>query len=681
MSNTDAVPEPTTPKTPKTPVVHTAQTPLKPDRQVELAWRNMTYRVEVDNPLHADDPINQPKKVMRTLLHNMSGTARGSRVMAIMGPSGAGKTTLMSSFMGRLDAQKPNDLRGGCYVNGVPLTNEYKRLFSMVAQDDIVMGKETPWDALYFSARIRLGVSHEEASALAAEVIEQLHLGGCKDTIIGVPGHIKGISGGEKKRVNIGNELITNPYIMILDEPTTGLDSVNATRVGLLLQELAHDEGRTVVCTIHTPSSELFDLFDDLLLLAKGHVIYHGPRDDAIAYFASAGHPVPARVNPSEFYMDLLQMKEDEGLRALWENWEAFAAADAGKTNGSLAPLPVPALSEGDKLKARCDAFGSSLLVQYGLLTRRALRLWSREPATTFGRLMQNVFLAILLGLFFFNIDETSSGTQDVSGILFLLVINVIFGSAMPGLTTFSPERAVFLMEQSSEMYHPSLYVIAKFTAESFSQIFFTAFFTTVVYWMVDLHNSASTFFIYFFIMQLVGLCGYSFGVMTSAIFPSADAALIFAPVIIMPLMIVGGLFANTERLDPYWVWLNYISFPRYGYMALMVNEYNSLDTLCPADPINGNGCTYRTGTDYLTYVGFEEWKWWYSVFGLFGMMVLFLFLASLAMTILGLRRRGAMSFNFDAVEEEESADANEAIAGAAAVPAEAEEEMQPTTH
>jgi len=253
----------------------------------------------------------------------------------------------------------------------------------------------------------------------------------------------------------------------------------------------------------------------------------------------------------------------------------------------------------------------------------------------------------------------------------------------MPGLTTFSPERAVFLMEQSSEMYHPSLNEIAKFTAESFSQVFFTALFSTVVYWMVDLHNSASAFFIFFFIMQLVGLCGYSFGVMASAIFPTADAALIFAPLIIMPLMIVGGLFANTERLDPYWVWLNYISFPRYGYMALMVNEYNSLDTLCPSDPINGTGCTYRTSTDYLTYAGFEEWKWWYSVFGLVGITLVFLFLASLALTILGLRRRGAMSFNFDAVEEEEAAAAdNKSITGAPAVPAEAEEEMQPaTTH
>ena len=169
------------PHTPHTPGVQTVQTPLRPDHQVELAWRNMTYSVEVDNELHASDPLNQPKKVMRTLLHNMSGTARGSRVMAIVGPSGAGKTTLMSSFMGRLNVEKPNELKGGCYVNGLPMTDEFKRLFSMVAQDDIVMGKETPWNALYFSARIRLGVSHDEATALAAEVIERLrtlHLSG-----------------------------------------------------------------------------------------------------------------------------------------------------------------------------------------------------------------------------------------------------------------------------------------------------------------------------------------------------------------------------------------------------------------------------------------------------------------------------------------------------------------------
>ena len=639
------------PHTPHTPGVQTVQTPLRPDHQVELAWRNMSYSVEVDNELHASDPLNQPKKVMRTLLHNMSGTARGSRVMAIMGPSGAGKTTLMSSFMGRLNVEKPNELKGGCYVNGLPMTDEFKRLFSMVAQDDIVMGKETPWNALYFSARIRLGVSHDEATALAAEVIERLHLGGCKDTIIGVPGHIKGVSGGEKKRVNIGNELITNPYIMILDEPTTGLDSVNAVRVALLLQELAHTEGRTVVCTLHTPSSELFDLLDDLLLLAKGHVIYHGPRDDAIAYFASIGHPVPPRVNPSEFYMDLLQMKEDEGLRALWEHWEAYTATAAGKANRSLAPLSVPALSEGDRLRERCQAFGSALLVQYALLAKRAFRMWSRDPAVTVGRLMQNVFVGVVVGLFFFNINFTSTGTQDVVGSLFMITVFAIFSSAIPEMSTFESERAVFLMEQSSEMYHPSLYVLAKFTAELPSQIANVAVFSCLTYFMIHLQRDAGVFFTFFLIVQLTGLCGYSFGLMVSTIFPTAQAALAFAPVIIMTMNNVSGLIANTARLDPYWLWLNYVSIPRYGFVALTVSQFRAVDTLCPDSPVLGTGCTYRTGDDYLKYLGFDDWEWWYSIFGLCGLSVVWLTVGGAVLTLLGMRRRGTLAFNFDSVE------------------------------
>jgi len=226
----------------------------------------------------------------------------------------------------------------------------------------------------------------------------------------------------------------------------------------------------------------------------------------------------------------------------------------------------------------------------------------------------------------------------------------------------------VFLMEQSSEMYHPSLYVFAKFTAEVPSQLFFVTVTCCITYFMIDLYRSVGTFFVFFCILQLLGLCGYAFGVMASAVLPTADAALIFAPLIIMPLAMVGGLFANTERLDPYWVWLNYISFPRYTFMALIVNQFRSVDTLCPSDPVNGTGCVYRTGEQYIRILGFQDWEWWYSIFGLVGLLLLFLFLAALGLTILGLGRRGALTFNFDTVEGQTS---DEEEIGGAAVPKE----------
>lgn len=175
----------------------------------------------------------------------------------------------------------------------------YKKLVSYVCQDDIVMGKDTPREAINFSARLRLGLDKKAAKKRVDEIITRLHLTKCQNTVLGIPGVLKGVSGGERKRANIGTELVTNPNIMLLDEPTTGLDSVNAVRVGRLLQDLAKNDKRTVIATVHSPSSELFDLFDDLLLLAKGHVIYHGPTEDSIDYFASLGYQVPPRTNPS----------------------------------------------------------------------------------------------------------------------------------------------------------------------------------------------------------------------------------------------------------------------------------------------------------------------------------------------------------------------------------------------
>jgi hypothetical protein len=144
-----------------------------------------------------------------------------------------------------------------------------------------------------------------------------------------------------------------------------------------------------------------------------------------------------------------------------------------------------------------------------------------------------------------------------------------------------------------------------------------------------------------------------------------------------MPLMIVGGLFANTDRLDPGFVWLNYISFPRYSFMALMVSQFRSVDTLCPASPVLGAGCTYRTGDDYLRYVGFESWKWWYSIFGLGGLSIVCLSIGSLVMTVLGLSRRGTLSFDFDSVGAGET----ERDAGPLSVPQEGEEMRAVAAH
>ena len=181
-------------------------------------------------------------------------------------------------------------------------------------QDDKLFETMTPRELLTFSANLRLSqeTKPEDKKRAVSWVIERLGLGGCADTRVG--GTLaRGISGGERKRTSIGYELITNPSLLFLDEPTSGLDSYNALILIECLRDLAH-EGHTVLCTIHQPSSDIFALFDKLLLLAKGKMVYHGDASKSIDYFSSLGYPCPTYSNPSDYFMKILQTHDDKDI-------------------------------------------------------------------------------------------------------------------------------------------------------------------------------------------------------------------------------------------------------------------------------------------------------------------------------------------------------------------------------
>lgn len=611
---------------------HSSLASLMLDRTLDFSWEKLGYHVKVVG----DD--GEP--AMKPLLCNVTGTARGGRVLAVMGPSGAGKTTLMNGIIGRLQVDDDHRLEGCAFLNNTVFSNRYKKLVSYVAQDDIVMGKETPAEALYFAARVRLGLSEEEAHARTEDILTRLRLQKCRDTYLGIPGLIKGVSGGEKKRVNIGNELITNPYILLLDEPTTGLDSVNALRVGELLRDLAHEEKRTVLCTIHSPSSELFALFDDLLLFSKGHVVYHGPTADAPAYFASVGYPVPPRTNPSEYFMNLLQLPRDQ-LEKLWASWDAYLASPEAANNLSVAPV-------GDNITARSklleqhlsDKSGASVSIEIVELTKRSLRMFLRDPGATVGRLVQTVFFAVLVGLFFFGVDKDQQGVQDRAGSLFMIMMNNMFMSAMSGLASFPPERAVFLMEQSSESYSAWSYSLAKSVAEFPFQIVFPTLFSCIAYFMIGFYESASAFFAFWILVVLLANCAYSFGLMCASVFPTAEAAFAAVPIVVMPLSIVAGLFANTSRLDPYWIWLNYLSFPRFAYTGLFQNEFSRLETLCAP-----GACPYPDGASVIRQYGFEDNSWEQSAYVLAIFTVGFKLIGAFSLWMQGRAKAGNLRF------------------------------------
>uniref|UniRef100_A0A0E0Q2Z5 ABC transporter domain-containing protein n=1 Tax=Oryza rufipogon TaxID=4529 RepID=A0A0E0Q2Z5_ORYRU len=259
--------------------------------RIEIAFKDLTLTL---------------KGSKKKLLRSVTGKLMPGRVAAVMGPSGAGKTTFLSAIAGKAT---------GCETTGMVLINgkmepirAYKKIIGFVPQDDIVHGNLTVQENLWFNARCRLSADMSKADKVLVveRVIEALGLQAVRDSLVGTVEQ-RGISGGQRKRVNVGLEMVMEPSVLILDEPTSGLDSSSSL---LLLRALRREalEGVNISMVVHQPSYTLYKMFDDLILLAKGGLtVYHGPVKKVEEYFSGLGIVVPDRVNPPDYYIDILE--------------------------------------------------------------------------------------------------------------------------------------------------------------------------------------------------------------------------------------------------------------------------------------------------------------------------------------------------------------------------------------
>lgn len=237
----------------------------------------------------------------KTILNGVTGTVCPGEILAMLGPSGSGKTTLLTALGGRLTGK----ISGKISYNSHPFSGTIKRRTGFVAQDDVLYPHLTVTETLLYTALLRLPktLTHDEKAQHVENVITELGLIRCKNSMIGGP-LFRGISGGEKKRVSIGQEMLTNPSLLLLDEPTSGLDSTTAQRILTTVKRLASG-GRTVITTIHQPSSRLYHMFDKLVLLSEGCPIYYGPASTALDYFSSIGFSTSMSMNPADVLLDL----------------------------------------------------------------------------------------------------------------------------------------------------------------------------------------------------------------------------------------------------------------------------------------------------------------------------------------------------------------------------------------
>lgn len=272
---------------------------------------------------------------------------------------------------------------------------------------------------IYAQALLRLErhIPYKEKMERVDEVIAELSLAKCQNTIIGVPGRMKGLSGGERKRLAFASEALTDPTLLLCDEPTSGLDSFMAHNVLQVLKRLAQ-KGKTIILTIHQPSSEIFSLFDKLLLMAEGRVAFIGAPAAANQFFAQMNAPCPNNYNPADFYVELLAIvpgSEDESRLKIRKICDAFAVSDVStKLNETINEIQR---GSDDYFFGAANGNGiqryrASWFTQFRAILWRSWSTVLKEPLLVRVRLMQTV-VSTLSTSSYRNILPLSSASID----------------------------------------------------------------------------------------------------------------------------------------------------------------------------------------------------------------------------------------------------------------------------
>nr|AIU41651.1 ABC transporter family protein [Hevea brasiliensis] len=557
-------------------------------RPVTLMFVDVAYSIDLSTKGSCCSPNGS--KSTRIVLNGVSGIVRPGELVAMLGPSGSGKTTLLTALAGRL----PGKVSGTITYNGLPFSSSVKRKTGFVAQDDVFYPHLTVIETLTFAALLRLPkmLTREEKIEQAEMVIVELGLTRCRNSVVGGP-LLRGISGGERKRVSIGQEMLVNPSLLLLDEPTSGLDSTTAQRIMATLKGLARG-GRTLITTIHQPSSRLYMMFDKVVVLSDGCPIYSGPAGRVMECFDSIGY-VPGFnfMNPADFLLDLASgivpdTKQDDKMGVYGrvdhlddQNSTKQSLISSYKKN--LYPalkaeihqnLQDPALSASSgtsSLRNSEDQWTTTWWQQFKVLLRRGLQERKHESYSGL-RIFQVMSVSILSGLLWLHSD--TSHIQDQVGLLFFLSIFWGFFPMFNAIFTFPQERPMLIKERSSGMYRLSSYYFARMAGDLPMELVLPTIFVIFTYWMGGLKSSVITFVLTLLIILFNVLVSQGLGLALGAILMEAKQATTLASVTMLVFLLAGGYYI--QHIPPFIAWLKYISFSHFCYKLLVGVQYSA---------------------------------------------------------------------------------------------------------
>ncbi|XP_049854346.1 uncharacterized protein LOC126335294 isoform X3 [Schistocerca gregaria] len=590
----------------------------------------------------------------RPVLRDVSGLARPGELLAVMGPSGCGKTTLLNVLSGRAQPSA-----GHVRLNRERLDKRWKRRICYVLQQDVFFPELTLRQTLEFTARLRLPDSLTDAQKMlyVDHILEVLDLTSCQDTIIG--DYLKrGLSGGEKKRANIACELLTNPSLMLLDEPTSGLDSHSAYSLMLSLKRYAVSEGKTVVVAVHQPSSQIFQLFDKLLLLCAGQTAYYGPARAVVDFFGAIGLPVMPQYNPADFILEQVKGSEEMRKKIVAASRDArsspdypqellpgfFATdarhhkflADAGQLHANGAredegkTLWTDSQSHASSSSSGADDDGSdwqwptSFWTQFKVLSQRNFQE-ARPRMLSKLNWVQTVALGAMAGLLWFQLDRKEEALHDIQGWMFFSTTYWMLYAHFGALSSFPPEREVINKERLSGSYRLSAYYLAKMVGELPLTVTLPAVYHIISYPMLGL-KSPTVFATLLAFLLLNTVVAQSVGFFVGASCMDMQVSITISALYTLATQLFGGYLATNI---PYWLsWLRYLSMVHYAFQNMQIVEFSGTPLQCAEEKSKFPSCAAGSSTvsvdDILESQGAGLASLWANTLVLLFFLVLF---------------------------------------------------------
>ncbi|KAI7860713.1 ABC-2 type transporter-domain-containing protein [Circinella umbellata] len=518
------------------------------------------------------------------LLNDVSGIVKPGHLTALMGSSGAGKTTLLDVLAQRKTIGKVD---GRIYLNNEVLMKDFERITGYCEQMDIHQPAVTVREGMQFSAYLRQdpSVPQSEKDAYVEQIIQLLEMDDIADAQIGEVEHGFGISVEERKRLTIAMELVAKPKLIFLDEPTSGLDAQSSYNIVRFLRKLA-DAGWPVLCTIHQPSSILFEHFDHLLLLVRGgRTAYYGEigqnSKTMIDYFESNGGPKCAsNANPAEYILEVVGAGTAAINNTSKKDWaDVWQKSSEAKVLEEELQAIHNAADTNPSRKAL--TYAAPFWTQVYLVHKRLSLVYWRSSSYNLGRFITVVSISLFLGFTFWKMTLSS---LDMQSRLFVFFATMILGYMMIILAQpkFMTERIYFRREYASRFYGWVPFAISTILVEIPYIIFLCALYMFCLYWTAGLNNVTEACGYYYLMLVLFIFWAVSIGFVLGGVTENPYVAAILDPLVITTVIIFAGMAQTEASLPRFWSsWMYWLDPFHYVMEGFAVNELENLQIVC----------------------------------------------------------------------------------------------------